>query len=298
MVTKKAKQIAQNAAERLRTPWWWSAAREVPRPSAEPARSGQRSAVLDEPLDWRLPRPLPVALDIQDRATCRCVTGERRVSVVAGGTGAIGAAVVDVLARTDDVIVPSRHPESARVPAGVTVLRCDLSSEADVSWLADEVSARGPWRALAVAAGGYAGGAAHETDDRRMLQQLELNLLGPWRIARAAVGAMLAHGQGGRIVMVGSRASVRVEPGAAAYQVSKAALARLVEVMARELRGTGVTVNAVLPSTVDTAANRAAIKADASRWVPPAHIANAIAWLLSEDADSVSGALLPVYGDA
>lgn len=226
------------------------------------------------------------------------MTSSGRLIVVAGGTGAIGSAVVEQLRGADDVVVPTRDPHSARLPEGVTPIKCDLSSSSDVAALAEQVQARGSWYALVVAAGGYAGGRAHESDDKLMLAQLELNLLGPWRIARAALAAMLGHGRGGRIVMVASRAAVLVEPGAAAYQVSKAALARLVEVMARETRGTGVTVNAVMPSTVDTAANRAAIKGDSSRWVPPAHVAQAIVWLLSDDAESVSGALLPVYGDA
>ena len=218
--------------------------------------------------------------------------------MVAGGTGAIGAAIVERLAPGVRVIVPARDPAAARLPAGVSVVRRDISSREDVAALAGDVAAQGLWRALVVATGGYAAGAAHLVEDGAVQQQLELNLLGPWRLARAAVEAMLAHGTGGRVVMVGSRASVRVEPGAAAYQVSKAALARLVEVMARELRGTGITVNAVLPSIVDTPANRSAISGDPSRWVPASHIANAVAWLLGDDAQSTSGALLPVYGDA
>jgi NAD(P)-dependent dehydrogenase (short-subunit alcohol dehydrogenase family) len=221
------------------------------------------------------------------------------ITVVAGGTGAIGSAVVERLLREGrSIVVPTRDPRGAELPEGAAPLRCDLNSARDVEALALEISRRGRWQALVVAAGGYAGGAAHAIDDATMLGQLDLNLLGPWRIARAAAQAMLQQGRGGRIVLVGSRASVRVEPGAAAYQLSKAALGRLVEVMALELRDSGITVNAVLPSTVDTAANRAAIRGDPSRWVPPAAIAEAIAWFLSEATGATSGALLPVYGRA
>ena len=83
--------------------------------------------------------------------------------------------------------------------------------------------------------------------------QLSANLLGPWRLARAAAASMVAGGAGGRIVIVASRAAVDVARGQAAYQVSKAAVLRLAQVMAAELQGHGITVNAVLPGTMDTA---------------------------------------------
>jgi NAD(P)-dependent dehydrogenase (short-subunit alcohol dehydrogenase family) len=136
-----------------------------------------------------------------------------------------------------------------------------------------------------------------EETEATMHEQLEINLLGPWRLSAAAARAMQAHGRGGRIVTVLSRAAVTPLAGQAAYQVSKAAAARVVELMALELRDRGITVNGVMPSTMDTPANRQAMaKADWSRWTPVEHVAEVMAWLLSDAAADVSGALVPVYG--
>jgi NAD(P)-dependent dehydrogenase (short-subunit alcohol dehydrogenase family) len=142
-------------------------------------------------------------------------------------------------------------------------------------------------------------GRALELTDTQIDDQLELNLLGPWRVARAAGSAMRARGEGGSIVLALSRASVEVSSGAAAYQVSKAAAARLVEVMARELRADGIRVNAVMPSVIDTPSNRQSMgESGAEKWVPAGHIAAVITWLCSPDAGDISGALVPVYGRA
>jgi NAD(P)-dependent dehydrogenase (short-subunit alcohol dehydrogenase family) len=222
------------------------------------------------------------------------------VATVGGGTGALGRAVVDRLAADGwSVVVPVRRPPDADLPAGVTAVPCDLRNSAEVAALARAVAEIGPWRAVVNASGGYAGGEAHRIDDEEMIEHLELNLLGPWRLARAGARAMIDQGGGGRIVNVGSRAAVDVAPGQAAYQLAKAGLLRLTEVMALELREHGITVNAVLPSIMDTPANRFAMPgADHSRWVPVERVATTIAWLLSPDADIVSGGAIPVYGRA
>jgi NAD(P)-dependent dehydrogenase (short-subunit alcohol dehydrogenase family) len=219
-------------------------------------------------------------------------------TVVGGGTGALGRAVVDrLLGEGRRIIVPARSVD-AELPAAVTLIKCDISVAADVERFETEVAGLGTWNALVNASGGFAAGKAHTTSDAKMLQQLELNFLGQWRLARAAARAMTAGG-GGRIVNVVGRAGVDPAPGQAAYQVAKAALARLTQVMALELVDEGITVNAVLPSTMDTPKNRAAFgSADTSRWVPVADVAAAIAWLLSDEAAIVNGALLPVYGRA
>jgi NAD(P)-dependent dehydrogenase (short-subunit alcohol dehydrogenase family) len=224
----------------------------------------------------------------------------RGVATVGGGTGALGSAVVDRLAADGwSVVVPVRRPPDSGLPAGVTAIPCDLRNPAEVAALAVAVGRMGPWRAVINASGGYAGGEAHRIDDEEMIEHLELNFLGPWRLARAGARAMIDQGGGGRIVNVGSRAAVEVAPGQAAYQIAKAALLRLTQVMALELREHDVTVNAVLPSIMDTPANRFAMpNADHSRWVPVERVAATIAWLLSPDADIVSGGAIPVYGRA
>ena len=105
---------------------------------------------------------------------------------------------------------------------------------------------------------------------------------------------MVAGGAGGRIVIVASRAAVDVARGQAAYQVSKAAVLRLAQVMAAELQGHGITVNAVLPGTMDTSANRESMpKANRSSWVSTDAVAAVIEWLLSDTAAAVTGAAIP-----
>lgn len=223
------------------------------------------------------------------------MAAETPVAVVGGGTGALGRAVVERLVGDGwSVVVPARHPERAALPAPVTVVRCDLTVPADIDSLTAAVAARGRWAALANCSGGYAGGPAAEVAEDLVAEQIELNLLGPWRLARAAAVAMEASGKGGSIVNVASAAAAEPRAGAAPYQVSKAALVRLTEVMALELRESAVRVNAVLPGTIDTEANRRSMPgADTARWVSPSSVAAAIAWLLSDDAAAVSGALVP-----
>ena len=215
--------------------------------------------------------------------------------VVGGGTGALGGAVVRRLAGDGwQVVVPARDPARASVPAGVQVVRCDLRVDSDVDALATEVAQYGRWTGLVNASGGWTTGSAVRSSSELVHDQLELNLVGPWRLARAAALAMRATG-GGAIVNVGSHAAVAAARGSAAYQVSKTALLRLTEVMALEVRDAGIRVNAVLPGTMDTAANRASMPdADRTSWVAVDDVAAVIAWLLSDDAAAVTGAAIPV----
>jgi len=223
------------------------------------------------------------------------VTFQPGVAVVGGGTGALGSAVVRrLVAAGRRVVVPTRHVEDDDAPEGVTYIACDLDDPGSVERLRIAVEALGPWTALVGASGGFAGGRAHEMDDAAIAAQLAVNLLGPWRLARAAARSMIGAGSGGRIVLVASRAAVEVARGQAAYQVSKAAVLRLTQVMAAELRGHGITVNAVLPGTIDTQANRESMpNADRSAWVSADSVAAVIEWLLSDGAAAVTGSAVP-----
>jgi NAD(P)-dependent dehydrogenase (short-subunit alcohol dehydrogenase family) len=117
-------------------------------------------------------------------------------------------------------------------------------------------------------------------------------------VFRAALPHFLQQ-QSGRIVALGSRAAEQPSPAAGAYAVSKAALVMLVRTIAAEVSGTGVTANVVMPSVIDTKANRVAMpKADFSRWVQPRAIAELIAYLCSDAARDVNGATVPIYGGA
>lgn len=163
------------------------------------------------------------------------------------------------------------------------------------------VAAAEPVFGAVLVAGGWAGGAklhaAPADDYRKMLAQ---NLDTVHHTLRALLPRLVAAGAGS-VVVIGSRAAVRPETsaGAAAYAASKAAVVALAEVVAAEVREHGVRINAVLPSTLDTPANRAAMPdVDPSRWVAPTSLARVISFLLSDGARDVSGAAIPVYGRA
>jgi NAD(P)-dependent dehydrogenase (short-subunit alcohol dehydrogenase family) len=227
------------------------------------------------------------------------LSGERRIVVVGGGGGALGRAVVTrLLADGWPVVVAARHLPDPEIP-GALFAACDLADPAAVEALAGRIRAEGEWAAVVNCSGAYAGDLGHRVSEEDRAARLDVNLLGPWRLAAAGARAMEEQGGGGRIVNVIGRAAVEVASGQAAYQVAKAALLRLTEVMAAELRETGITVNAVLPSIMDTPLNRRVMPdADHSRWVPVDRVAAAVAWLLSPDSDQVSGAAVPVYGRA
>jgi NAD(P)-dependent dehydrogenase (short-subunit alcohol dehydrogenase family) len=147
--------------------------------------------------------------------------------------------------------------------------------------------------------GGFAaGGRVHETPVEDFELQLRLNLRATYLVTQAALPPLMDAG-GGAIVCVGTRASLRPFSGAAGYIASKAAVLAFVQAVAVEYRDDGVRCNAVLPSVIDTPANRAAQPdADHERWVPPEEIAAVIRFLCSEESAPVSGAAIPVYGRA
>lgn len=231
-----------------------------------------------------------------------------KVAIVTGGTGALGAAVVaELLDAGARVFVPyMRESEMERLrqelPAGVRLegAQLDLTDEAAVRQCYAELAARhGGVDLLVNIAGGFAGGkSVAETPWSLWQQQLDLNLKTAVLSCSAAAQLMLERG-GGAIVNVGTRTAT--QPGAyvAAYGASKRAVLGLTEALAAELRDRNVTVNAVLPSVIDTPANRRnEPDADYSRWVKPHEIARAIRFLLGPDARIISGASIPVYGRA
>jgi NAD(P)-dependent dehydrogenase (short-subunit alcohol dehydrogenase family) len=153
--------------------------------------------------------------------------------------------------------------------------------------------------ALVNAVGGYAGGVAVWDLSAKVFEQmLALNLRAGFLLFRAAAPVMIRQ-KSGAIVNVLSKAAFDHAAGAAAYAASKAAALALTDSLAEDLKGTGVRVNSVVPSIIDTEANRKAMpKADFSRWPKPEEIAKVILFLCSEDAKVVRGAAVPVYGES
>jgi NAD(P)-dependent dehydrogenase (short-subunit alcohol dehydrogenase family) len=228
-----------------------------------------------------------------------------RVMVVTGGTGALGAAValgglhagatvvVTYRDERDRRVLVDRAPQETRDRLdGVQV---DVTDAENVRRLVAEVTARHRrLDALVNTVGGFAAGDLLATDERAWDAMLTLNLRSAYLCCRAALPAMLAAGRG-RIVNVASRSVVPPAGGFLAYTVSKAGVIALTQALAQEVRGRGVTVNAVLPSTMDTEANRRAMP-DANRrtWVTPDSVARAILFLASDAAADVTGTLVAV----
>jgi NAD(P)-dependent dehydrogenase (short-subunit alcohol dehydrogenase family) len=147
--------------------------------------------------------------------------------------------------------------------------------------------------------GGYAGGVKlWELETKVFDQMLALNLRSGYALSRAAARAMLRQGRGA-IVNVASKAAVDHAAGAAAYAASKAAAVAMLDSLAEDLKGSGVRANTILPSIIDTEANRKAMpKADFAKWPKPEEIARVILFLCSDDARVIHGAAIPVYGDS
>jgi NAD(P)-dependent dehydrogenase (short-subunit alcohol dehydrogenase family) len=220
------------------------------------------------------------------------------VAVVTGATGALGAAVCEAFAAAGATVVGTAHGDAAGTgPGGALIVPVDLTDEDSVAAFAAGVQREhGRVDAVLACAGGYGEGRAVDTTLADWRGLLERNATSAFLTARAFLPGMLAAGRGS-IVLVGSRAAERPFPGAAAYIVSKAAVASLTQVLALEARDAGVRVNAVLPSIIDTPANRAAMPAaDASRWVSRESLAGTMLWLCSDAARDVSGVLLKVEG--
>jgi NAD(P)-dependent dehydrogenase (short-subunit alcohol dehydrogenase family) len=233
-----------------------------------------------------------------------------KMAIVAGGAGALGGAVVKVLLTAGaSVVVPYQFEgdleklrERAALPvaAPLSGALLDLTDEAGVVAYYSEVARqRGGVDILVNLAGGFGGGRpVHETPWSLWQQQLDLNLKTAVLSCRAAVPHMLARG-GGAIVNVGTRTATQPAANLAAYAASKRAVLQLTEALAAELRERNVTVNAVLPSVIDTPANRQSSPGeDPSRWVKPDEIARVILFLVGPDARVISGAAIPLYGRA
>ncbi len=234
---------------------------------------------------------------------------EGKVVLVAGGTGGLGRAVtLAFLEEGAKVIATYRKQEeldTLKIRAGVNTAQLDgvavdVTEEAAVRQLIEKIV--GKYRrldAMVNTVGGYAGGTKlWELETKVFDQMLALNLRSGYALSRAAVRAMLKEGHGA-IVNVASKAAVDHAGGAAAYAASKSAAVALLDSLAADLQGSGVRANTVLPSIIDTEANRKAMpKADFAKWPKPEEIARVILFLCSDDARVIHGAAIPVYGDS
>ncbi len=227
----------------------------------------------------------------------------RETWIVTGGTGALGRAIVAAaLGDGRRVVVPwivAAERESladahrtALAQGTLIAVEADVADAAGAHAVAEQA---GPADVLVNGVGGFGGGApVHETGLELWDRMYRMNVRSAAAMSRAVVPGMIARRRG-TIVCVASRAALDAPPGIAAYAASKAAVLVLVRALQQELHHHGIRVNAVVPTTIDTPANREAMPdADFGAWTPPARIADVIRWLASEAGATVRGALVPV----
>ncbi len=233
------------------------------------------------------------------------------VTLITGAAGALGSAVfAELLACGHKVAAVDLDRSAARLEelaagAGDRAIAVTMAADdpGGLSTHLDAVARRlGEPTGAVLIAGGWRGGKKfhEEDDDETWSAMFRLNLGTAESALRALLPGMVARKRGS-VVVIGSRAAERpwTSARASAYGASKAALVTLIQTVAAEVIDDGVRLNAVLPSVIDTPANRASMpKADHTAWVPPASLAKVIAFLLSDDAAAISGAAVPAYGRA
>jgi NAD(P)-dependent dehydrogenase (short-subunit alcohol dehydrogenase family) len=221
-----------------------------------------------------------------------------KVIVVTGALGALGKVVAEV-AQSRGARVAAVDHAPTQVPATPTRLELggvDLTDAAQAKKAVEAAAAHfGKLDALVNIAGGFAFETVAEGGSKTWQRMYALNVLTALNASQAALSHLAASGVG-RIVNVGAMGALQAGSGMGPYAASKAGVHRLTEALAAEWKGK-ITVNAVLPSTIDTAANRASMpKADFAKWVRPEELADVILFLISDAASAVTGALLPVSG--
>ncbi|CAB3746191.1 SDR family NAD(P)-dependent oxidoreductase [Paraburkholderia solisilvae] len=225
-----------------------------------------------------------------------------KIVAVTGAFGALGFVTAQVLAqRGAQVALIGRGAAPATLPLELAqacvVEHVDLTDPQAAQHAIATIAARfGGLDALVNIAGGFRWETIADGSADSWERMFDVNVKTALNASKAAL-AQLAARAGGRIVNLGAMAALKAGTGMGAYAASKSAVMRLTETLAEELKDKGVTVNAILPSIIDTHQNRADMPdADFSRWVTPEQIAAVIAFLLSQDAQCITGALIPVTG--
>ncbi len=233
-----------------------------------------------------------------------------KVAVVSGAGGNLGLAVVRRLsAEKAKLALIDRNEERLRQTlradhiddSDVLIGPADLTKKPEVDAFVDKAVSRfGRIDILVHTAGGYKPGApVHEMDEALWDSLMDLNLKIAFLLGAAVARCMVTSSSGGRIIFVSGRAALGGGATISAYSAAKAGVVRLAESMSAELLERGITVNAILPSTIDTPQNRqSSPDVDFSKWVSPESLADVIAFLASDGARDISGAAIPVYGRA
>ena len=221
-----------------------------------------------------------------------------KVVVVTGALGALGKVVMETaLARGAHVAgIDHASAQVSATPARLVLGGIDLTDAAQAMTAIDQVVSHfGRLDALINIAGGFAFETVADGDPKTWQRMYALNVTTALNASRAAIPHLTAS-SAGRIINVGAMGALQAGAGMGAYAASKAGVHRLTEALAAEHKGK-ITVNAVLPSIIDTTANRASMpKSDFTKWVTPRELTEVILFLASDAASAVTGALLPVSG--
>jgi NAD(P)-dependent dehydrogenase (short-subunit alcohol dehydrogenase family) len=218
-----------------------------------------------------------------------------KVVVIAGGRGGLGQAVTPAFEKAGArVIVIDRHAAGQAQGDGIGI-DADVTDETSVARAVSQaLDHAGRLDCLVNLVGGFAAGRLAETSPATWNRMVSLNLTAAYLLSRAVI-PHFSNQRAGRILHIVARAGQDPFPGAAAYIVAKSGLMTLIRVLALELAGSGVTINGILPTTIDTPANRTNMpKADPSTWVKPEAIAEILLFLASDAAGGINGALIPI----
>jgi len=229
-----------------------------------------------------------------------------RTVLVTGGTGALGRAITSAFIRCNAEVISSyvvgKEIEQLKTEtrSAVQLIKADVTKEEEVKRLVSNIISKyGHIHILANVVGGYFGGkSVSELDEKEWDLMITMNLKSAFLISKHVIPQMILS-KYGRAVHVSSRTGLRSTGYDSAYAASKSGLIRLVESLAEETKESNINVNCIMPSILDTEANRKAMPtADFSKWVKPEDLANVVLFLCSEDARVITGAAIPTYGVA
>lgn len=231
-----------------------------------------------------------------------------RIAIITGGTGALGRAVVSVFIEEGAKVVCTyiideelSHYSSLaeNQKSNLVFVQADVTKEKSVAETVQKTLERfGRVDVLVNIVGGFTYAKIVDTDEKIWDSMMNVNLKSTFLCSKAVLPQMVKQNYG-KIINISSRPGLKGSSGVGAYAASKAAVMNLTETIADEVRDYEINVNAILPSTIDTPANRKSMPdADFSKWVKPEEIARVIAFLASDDSKPMSGAGIPVYGKA
>ena len=227
-----------------------------------------------------------------------------RIVLITGGTGALGRAITKAFLTSGATVISSYIVDreidqlETQIKSVVHLIKADIGKEEEVKKLVSSVLDKyGQINILVNVVGGYIGGkSVTELDEKEWDLMMNMNLKSAFLISKNVIPQMISS-ENGKIIHISSRSGLKSTGYDSAYAASKSGLIRLVESLSEEAKELHINVNCIMPSTIDTEANRNAMpNADHSRWVKPQDLANIVLFLCSEDAKAITGAAIPTYG--